>query len=301
MRQCRHTFGDAAVRAKRAWRGAACLLLLTSACGPQAGPAAAIDLALDRIAAPQGGVITASLTLRALPAGGPLDDDYRVFVHFLDADGRYLWADDHDPPIPSSRWPIDAPVSYDYRMTLPEVGYTGETTIAVGLYQVQRAERLPLAGEHLGQRAYRGASITIEPATARNLVEYGEGWYEPESASPDGPRWRWSSAAAGFSFANPYTDAVLHLDLGGRPDLTPDGRQQVEVVAGGEVIRTVALDTTQRREVELVLPAAQLGTGRTAHVELRVQPTFVPAAVTGDSIDERPLGIRLHRAFVDVR
>ena len=280
------------------------LLLGGAACGTQNEPIASIDLDLERSAAPQGAFVAAELSLTLLPAFAPLDRDYRVFVHFLGPDGQLLWADDHDPPVPSSTWRGGQTLSYSRRLAIPVDAYVGEATIAVGLYYPPRGERLPLAGEHLGQLSYRGGRLTIEAAAARNLLTYEYGWYDQESDRSDshGARWRWTTEAAGLAFPNPYSDVVLQLLLDGRPDLVPGGRQAVDVLADDEPLDRIVLESRDRQFVDVMLPAAHLGDGRTARIEIRVQPTFVPSAVPGGaSIDDRRLGVRVHHAFVNVR
>ncbi len=282
----------------------ALLLLGGVSCGAQGEPVAAIDLGLERSAAPQGAFVAAEVSLTLLPAFAPLDRDYRVFVHFLDPDGQLLWADDHDPPVPSSDWRRGQTLSYGRRLAIPEDAYVGEATIAVGLYHPPLGERLPLAGEHLGQLSYRGGRLTIEAAAARNLLTYEYGWYDQEFEQGDGrgARWRWTAEAAGLAFPNPYSDAVLQLLLDGRPDLVPGGRQEVEILANGERLERILLESRERQFVEVKLPAARPAGGRTTRIELQVRPTFVPAAAAGSaSIDGRRLGVRVHHAFVNLR
>ena len=252
-------------RAARAARGAVSALLLLGgvACGGQSGPVAAIDLELERNAVPQGALLEAELTVAVLPEFEPVDRDYRVFVHFLDADGRWLWADDHDPPVPSRDWRAGQTISYSRRLVIPVDAYVGEATIAVGLYYPPLGERLPLAGEHLGQRSYRGARLTIEAAGARDLPTYEYGWYDPEF-EPGGGGWRWSAGAAGLSFPNPYSDAVLQLLLDGRPDLAPGGRQEVDVLLNGDRLERIVLVSREPQLVEVRIPAASLAGARSA-------------------------------------
>ena len=293
-------------RAALAASGAVSALLLLGgvSCGARSEPVAAIDLELERSAAPQGAFVAAEVSLTVLQAFTPLDRDYRVFVHFLNPDGQLLWADDHDPPVPSSDWRPGQTVSYSRRLAIPADAYVGEATIAVGLYYPPLGERLPLAGEHLGQRSYRGGRLTIEAAAARNLLTYEYGWYDQEfeQSGGRGARWRWTAEAAGLAFPNPYSEAVLQLLLDGRPDLVPGGRQEVAILANGEHLERILLESRERRFVEVKLPAARLAGGRTTRIELQVRPTFVPAAAAGStSIDGRRLGVRVHHAFVNVR
>ena len=180
----------------------------------------------------------------------------------------------------------------------------GEVTVAVGLYHPPSGERLPLAGRHLGQLSYQAARLTIEAGAARNLLTYEYGWYDPEFEQVDGrgAHWRWTAEAAGLSFPNPYSDMVLQLLLDGRPDLVPEGRQEVDVLSGGELLQRIVLDTRERQFVEVQVPAARLTGGNATSVELRVHQTFVPSAVRGStSMDDRRLGVRVHHAFASLR
>lgn len=281
------------------------LLFAGASCAERFEPVAAIKVDVGRGTATQGSVITAALSVTVLPAFEPQDRDYRVFVHFLDADGNLMWTDDHDPPIPSSSWRPGQTLAYERRVPIPDDTYVGRAAVAVGLYSAPLGERLPLAGHDLGQRAYRAAVLTIAAPTRRNTLTYENGWYAAESAAyggRGGPRWRWTSESAGLSFPNPYSDVVLQLLIDGRPDLVPGGRQELEVTLAGETIRRVILDSPERQFVEVALAGGQLDGGRTVRIDLHVGQTFVPSAVRASgSIDDRRLGVRVHHAFVDVR
>src|SRR5688572_3783458 len=71
---------------------------------------------------------TPSVTLNheRAPAGSPLeitykfvvekgasfDKDYRVMVHVVDTDEELMWTDDHDPPVPTTKWKPGETVEY---------------------------------------------------------------------------------------------------------------------------------------------------------------------------------------------
>ena len=283
----------------------ALMLLAGASCTERIEPVAAIEMDIRRDSAAHGSVIDMALSMTVLPAFEPLDHDYRVFVHFLDADGNLLWTDDHDPPIPSSSWQTGQTVSYERRVPIPEQVYVGRATVAVGLYSAPLGERLPLAGQHLGQRSYRAASLMIEEATERNAPTYEYGWYAPESGSQEGrggPRWRWTSESAGLTFPNPYSDVVLQLFVDGRPDLVPGGRQELDVTVNGETVQRIVIESRERQFVEVALAGGRLGGDRVVRIGLEIRQTFVPAETPGsDGIDDRRLGVRVHHAFVDVR
>ncbi len=73
----------------------------------------------------------------------PLDKDYSIFVHFVDADGKIVLQDDHKPPTPTSSWtgrieythtlPLEKWQVKDKR-TLPAGLPEGDYTIYAGLY-----------------------------------------------------------------------------------------------------------------------------------------------------------------------
>ncbi len=41
-----------------------------------------------------------------------ITEDFRVFVHFLDADNERLWTDDHDLPVPTTQWKPGQTIEY---------------------------------------------------------------------------------------------------------------------------------------------------------------------------------------------
>src|SRR5690349_14010566 len=69
-------------------------------------------------AAPPVATPTVTLNHERVPLGSPLEitykfvvandakfaEDYRVFVHVVDADEELMWTDDHNPPTPTTQW-----------------------------------------------------------------------------------------------------------------------------------------------------------------------------------------------------
>ncbi len=80
------------------------LVLDVVGCRPpdSAPPVATPAVRLARARVPLGGPL--EMTYRFTVAGDAAEfsNDYRVFVHFLDADGELMFADDHDPPVPTT-------------------------------------------------------------------------------------------------------------------------------------------------------------------------------------------------------
>ncbi len=271
-------------------------------CGDDGEPIATVAVGVNRTAVPLGGPIELSLRFVASPRLAPIGEDHRVLVHFLDANGDLMWADDHEPEIPTSQWQPGQTVSYTRHTIVPMYPYIGEAVIAVGLYSAASGERLTLAGEELGQRAYRGAVLTLEPQAESSFLLYEDGWYGEEFDPNANTQWRWTSARASLSLRNPRSDAVLYLRIGGRPDLFPEGRQVVSVSVGDQVVDELVLESREMHFERLGLEAAQLGDGETARITLDVEPTFVPSEIpdTG-AVDDRRLGVRVYYAFLETR
>jgi len=113
-------------------------------------------------------------------AGGPIDQDYTVFVHLLGPDGR-LVAQQDNPPVrstrPTSGWGVNELIEDPYEIRLPADAPFGEYTLSVGMYDPVTLERLPTfdaAGEHLPEDRVVLATVRVEPVI---------------------PRWRWALSA----------------------------------------------------------------------------------------------------------
>ncbi len=279
---------------------AAAALTAAAACGsrPAGPPVATAVVHLSRDRAPLGAPI--DMTYRFQVANGAtFDANYHVMVHFLDVDGGLMWTDDHEPPTPTSQWKPGQTIEYTRTMFLPVYPYLGKATVEIGLYNPSTQRRLPLAGDDDGQRAYKVATIDLEPQSEGIFVVYGDGWHQPEvSAQNSLDEWRWTTKEASWSFQNPKRDVVLYLDLDGRPDVfTPP--QQVTVRAGDRVVDSFALTSAGRVLRKVAIPAATLGTGDVVAMTLGVDRTFVPAKLPGGGADDRELGVRVFHLVVE--
>jgi hypothetical protein len=228
------------------------------------------------------------------------DQDYRVLVHFMDADEEMMWTDDHAPPTPTSRWKPGRTVEYARTVFMPIYPYVGRTTVRMGLYSLKDQSRLPLQGTDAGQRSYRVGTLELVPQSENIFLIYKEGWHRAETAA-DNPatEWQWTQKDAVISFRNPKRDALLYLRLDGRPDLA-GGSQQVSVLVNGQPAGAVTLADRDEHIEKIPLTAAQLGTEDLVELRLQVDKTFVPSAVPGStSGDSRELGVRVFNAFVE--
>ena len=276
------------------------LLLFGTGCAEQAEPVGTVSLGVNRSSVPLGGPIELNIRFVASPRLEGIDGDYRVLVHFLNSDEDLMWVADHDLPTATSDWRPGQTIEYTHRTTVPMYPYVGEATVSVGLYSASTGERLPLVAEDLGQRAYRGTTIEIEPQAESSFLLYEGGWHPRELNRETNQQWRWTSERASLSFWNPRSNAVLYLELEGRPDLFDDP-QKVDVV-GEEPSQQILIDSPGSQFVEVELGADQLGDGETVTIDLLVDPTFVPAEVTsGASEDRRRLGVRVFYAFLEPR
>lgn len=74
-------------------------------------------------------------------------EDYKVFVHLLDKEGRLVAQRDSEPQggmRPTSGWAEGEEIIDNYGVVIPEGMPTGEYEIVVGMYDPQSGERLPI-------------------------------------------------------------------------------------------------------------------------------------------------------------
>jgi hypothetical protein len=75
----------------------------------------------------------------------PVDRDYTVFMHLLDADGAIIAQDDAppgDPFFPTSTWLVGEVIVDDHQLALPAGAPPGVYHVTVGLYHWPTGERL---------------------------------------------------------------------------------------------------------------------------------------------------------------
>ena len=263
-------------------------------------------------------VATATVTLNhdRAPAGSPLEltytfvvandakftQDYRVMAHVVDTDEELMWTDDHQPPIPTSQWKPGQTIEYTHIAWVPIFPYVGDATIQLGLYSTADQKRLPLSGEDVGQRAYKGAHLQLTPQTDNLFTVFKDGWHPSEVAEKNAAvDWQWTKKVATLAFKNPRKDAVFYLDLDS-PDASLHGEQQVQVSIGGETLDEFTLKPDDRQLRKIKIPAAPMGTDEMSELQIAVDKTFIPVQVSnGGKKDPRELGVRVFHAYVDAR
>jgi hypothetical protein len=282
----------------------ACATLAT-ACGrtQQAEtPVATPSVTLARGDAAIGMPIEMTYRFVIAPNAPRLSEDDVVFVHFLDTDGEMMWTDDHEPPVPTTRWMPGQTVEYSRTMFVPKFPYTGETTVELGIYSPKSGARVPLAGTTRGQHAYQVAKFNLHAQTDNLYVVFKDGWHETEVAEEaTGLEWQWSKRMATLAFRNPMRDVVFYLQCD-QPVREVGEPQRVELRIGDTLIDSFALPPGPRQLRKINISAAQLGTGETVDITVAVDKVFVPANITQlKSADVRELGIRVFRAYVQAR
>ncbi|HID63843.1 MAG TPA: phospholipid carrier-dependent glycosyltransferase [Anaerolineae bacterium] len=98
-----------------------------------------------------GGQVYLTLYWQALDK---IDDDYTVFTHLLDSEGR-LQAQKDNPPVhgllPTSAWEVGEIIQDRYIIPLPPDLPPGDYQIEVGMYQLETGQRLEVRGEPEGE------------------------------------------------------------------------------------------------------------------------------------------------------
>jgi len=260
---------------------------------------------------------TPSLTLShdKAPLGSPIDihykfvvandakfpEDYRVMVHVVDADEELIFAFDHNPPVPTSQWKPGQTIEYTKTVFIPIYPYVGEASIQLGLHSTINQKRVPLAGEDVGQRAYKVARIQLQPQTENVFMVFKDGWHPAEVAEHNAMvEWQWTKKQATLSFKNPKKDCVLYLDVD-NPGSVFNEAQQVQVHLGGKLVDEFTLQPKQPELRKVALKGEQLGTADVAELVISVDKTYVPSVINASSKDPRELGVRVFHAFLDPR
>jgi len=257
------------------------------------------SLALPRDKVALGSPIDIMYKFVVAPDAPPFKEAYRVFVGVVDSDGQLMWADDHDPEIPTTAWKPNQTITYARTVFVPIYPYVGEAEIHMGLYSLQTQKRVPLIGDDVGKRAYKVARLQLQPQTENVFTQFKEGWHPAEVAEHNAlVEWQWTKKAATLAFKNPKKDAIFYLDLD-NPGGVFNEPQQVRITVGDRVVDEFTL--TPKRQVLKKIPitAAQFGADDVVELRIDVDKTFVPALLPAStSKDPRELGVRVFHAFV---
>jgi hypothetical protein len=268
---------------------------------PEAPPVATPTVTLNHDKAPLGSPL--DITYKFVVADDAhFDQDYRVMAHVLDTDEEMIWNDDHNPPVPTTQWKPGQTIEYTRTIFVPVYPYVGEATIQIGLYSLANQKRLPLSGEHVGQRAYKVARLQLLPQTENIPSFFKDGWHPTEVAEHNATvQWQWTKKEATFAFKNPKKDCVFYFDVDSPASVT-HADQVVQLTLNEKPIDQSTLKPGEALLKRIPLTAAQLGTEEMAEIRILVDKTYVPALVqASNSRDPRELGVRVFHAFVDPR
>ncbi len=284
--------------------GCAAFILASLACRRgelSATPVAALRVDLNHTRVIAGSVLEATYRFAVAPDARFLED-YRVFVHVIDSDGEPVWADDHDPPIPTTAWKTGQVVEYVRTDFVPLFSYVGDATLQVGLHSTKNERRLPLQADHVGHHAYRVARLQLLPQSESPLTLFREGLHPVEaSTSSGGVSWRWTQKQSTLAFRNPRADSLLYLDLDS-PMAALHQAQDVQLSMGGQVLDEFTLPPDKRTLRKVKLPSAQMGREDLTELQIVVDRSFVPALASAwASDDTRELGVRVFHAYIDAQ
>lgn len=263
---------------------------------------------------PPVGTLQVSLSRAKVALGSPVEVTYeftlaanasnlgprRMFVHFLDADDELMWADDHEPPTPTTEWKAGRTVEYTRTMFVPSYPYVGAAKVVAGLYAPGNNERLKLSNEDRGDRSYKVVDFELLPQTENIFVIFKDGWHPAEVVAEGAGRteWQWTKKDATLAFRNPKRDVVLYLQVDD-PATGPNAAQQLTIAVGDQVLATVPLSATEAPVRTYPITAAQLGQGDMVEMKFTADKTFVPALEPAmKSGDPRELGVRVFHAFI---
>jgi len=254
----------------------------------------------NKARAPIGSPIEITYRFEVGSDSAPIDEDYTVFVHFLDSHDALLFTDDHMPTEPTNSWTGGATIEYTRTHFIPLYPYLGVANVEIGLYVPETGERLGLDGTDTGHLAYQVGQIELLDQKENIFLVYKEGWHQLE-ADPDNPssgvEWQWTKKEAVCSFRNPKKDSILYL----RADTNVAAYEdtlQVSVLVGENEVSTFAVEDRDPFLKKVVIPASALGDDDWVDLKLVNSDTFVPSD-SGIGSDARELGLRVFHLYID--
>lgn len=222
-------------------------------------------------------------------------NDYRVFVHLVDPQGRILLQDDHYPPEPTSQWRAGEPQTYQRWVYPPdlEVEYVD---VVVGLYTEDQRAQVRDGSAWADSVSAQRMSIRVEDQTGDPV--YMTGWHDEERVDDSLlGAWRWSQDVGQLVFTNPRRDAVLHLRAHGPIDELQGPQSVVVKVHEQEVARFEIVNADPILE-RIELAADTLGDSDWVEIAIEVNPVLVPQELDPSSADVRRLGLQVFQLFL---
>jgi hypothetical protein len=277
-----------------------CALLVAAGCRskePDAPPVATPSVSFAHSRVPLGSPVEVTYKFQVAPNAPAFQENYRVMVHFLDADDELMWTDDHDPPVPSTQWKPGQTIEYSRMMFVPIYPYVGKASVHVGLYSAKTQRRLPLAAQTTWHNEYPLASLQLLPHSENVFLLFKDGWHPQETAQGNSAvEWQWTKKTATLSFRNPKKPSVFYL----HGDGTYIEPQTVAVKVNGQQVDTITVTPKQEFIHKTPMTLQQLGPGDMVELTLEVDKSWVPALLpNSNNHDNRELGIRVFHAFVE--
>ena len=258
------------------------------------------SIKVNRTKAPLGSALEITYTWTVEPGAKKLDQDYNVFLHFLDSQDVVLFAESHLPTPAPSTWEAGKTYSYTLTHFVPVYPYVGEVEVRMGLFPTQgRGERPALKADDAGFREYRVAKMEFLPQTENIFLVYKDGWHNPET-HPDNPSIErtWTKKEALVSFKNPKQDVIVYLQ-GDTCVKCFDATPELTVSVGGVVGLRVPIEGPQVYLYKIRVKAADLGTDEWVDLRLSMNQSFVPKNLNPPlNNDERELGFNVYHLYV---
>ena len=276
-------------------------LVLASGCARKQSnepPVATATFTVNHPRTPLGSPVEVTYQFTVAP-NAKFDENYGVFVHFLDPNEEQMWTDDHDPPTPTTQWRPGQVIAYTRTMFIPRYPYVGAATVRLGLYSLKTGKRLTLTGEH-DQLSYKVGTIELLPQSEAVFLIFKDGWHAAEVAKDNAAvEWQWTKREALLSFRNPRKDSTFYLHVDSRADLFP--RPQVVTLSiGDQTLDSFELATPNDLLRKVPISAAQLGEADMIDLKIAVDQTMVPAQTpAAKSSDPRELGVRVFHAYIE--
>ncbi len=175
-----------------AWSAALAASIAGCSQADSAPPVATVSFSANKAKVPVGSPIELTYKFDVAP-NASIPADYRVFVHVTNADGSTMWNDDHEPPVPTSKWTPGQTIQYTRTRFVPVFPYQGEAAVQIGLYRDN--DRLPLQGpdpadRESTSRSYRVGTIHLLPQSDNIFVILKNGWH-PAEFSPENTTLEW--------------------------------------------------------------------------------------------------------------
>jgi len=289
----------------RTW-GAACLLALASVALPSCGrrhTAEVNDIVpsfnVNRARVPLGSAIEASFSFTVQPTAKKLTQDYRVFVHLLDAKKNLLLAESFMPSTATSAWETGKTYTDKRTIFIPIHPYVGDVLVVMGLYPTSgRGDRVALKGEDTGMLAYKVGKFELQPQTENIFLVYKDGWHSPEApgANPNQER-TWTKKEALVSFKNPKKDVVVYLEAD--TNAKAFAQPPVLTVTVGKAGVTIPIENSEVFLKKIRVKGEDLGSEDWTDLRLNMDQSFVPKLLTPPlNNDERELGLLVYHLYV---